>query len=183
MSRKHYFGSEFISFLTAAALAASAPDGTFVDSTRLTCLRCCNNFLCLRPFQVEATLQSQEFLAPLVSSTSSVHEGVRSEWVLLLRNMAAAVHSCRPDGFEAQAHYIAAQALPILRSSSGEVQWNAALALGTCLHTLKHSTTRTNESATFANDAKAVLLDIKSTLSSTDPLHLVALEALEFLQA
>ena len=96
--------------------------------------------------------------------------------------MAAAVHSCRPDGFEAQAHYIAAQALPIMRSSSGEVQWNAALALGPCLHTLKNSPIRTNESATFANDAKAVLLDIKSKSLSTDPLHLVALEALELLQ-
>ena len=183
--RKQYFGSKYMSFFEAAALAANAPDGKFVDNSRLTCLRCCNNLLCLRPFQIEVALQPQEFLAPLISSAAFLHEGIRSEWSLLLRNVAASLNSCRPSGFETQAQYIAVLAIPILRASSassGEVSWNAALALGTCLHMCKNSSKQVEVSPTIANDSKAVLSHVKATFDSTHPAHLVALEALELLQ-
>lgn len=135
--------------------------------------------------QVEATLQTQELLAPLTPSADSANEGVRSEWVLLLRNMAAAVFSCRPSGCEAHAQYIAGLVLPVLRASSassGEVAWNAALALGTCLHTCKASSKAVDMSSVLANDARAALLHVKATFAATDPAHMVALEALELLQ-
>lgn len=182
LSRKHFFGSQFISFLTATALAASAPDGTFTDNSRLTCLRCCNNFLCLRPFQVEVSLKAQEFLAPFVSSSSSAHDGVRNEWALLLRNVAFAVHSCCPSDGQAQAQYIATQVLPILLSSSAscvDVVLNATLALGTCLHTCKSTSNIVGMNSVFADQSKAALLRIKETFPSTEPAHLVAIEALK----
>jgi hypothetical protein len=171
--------------LTASALAASAPDGSFTDNSRLTCLRCCNNFLCLRPFQVEVSLQAQEFLASLVSSSSSAHEGVRNEWALLLRNVAFAVHSCRPSGCQVQAQYIAAQVLPILLASSascGEICLNATLALGTCLHTCKSSSNKVGMSCVFADESRAALLRIKETFPSNEPAYLVAIEALKLLK-
>ncbi len=190
LSRKHYFGSEFTSFMAAVARAASAPDGTFVDNSRMTCLRCCNNFLCLRTFQVEVTLRTRELLAPLASSATCAHEGVRGEWALLLRNMAAAVHCCRPDGFEDQAHYIADLLLPMLHPSrashcSGEVQWNATLALGTCLHILKPSSKGIGGGSALANEARAALLHLKtgSLPSDSSPISALAHEALQLLEA
>lgn len=175
--------------MAAVARAASAPDGTFVDNSRMTCLRCCNNFLCLRTFQVEATLRTRELLAPLASSATCAHEGVRGEWALLLRNMAAAVHSCRPDGLEDHAYYIAALLLPMLHPSrgshcSGEVQWNAALALGTCLHILKTSSKGIGGGAALASEARAALLHLTtaSLPSDASPIRALAREALQLLQ-
>ena len=185
LSRKHYFGSEFISFLAVAARAASAPDGTFSDNSRLTCLRCLNNLLCLRTLQVEVALQTQEFLAPLAPSGASAHQGVLSEWILLLRNIAAVVYSCRLSGCEAHAQYIAGLVLPFLRASSascGETAWNAALALGTCLHTCKNSSKTVDASPVLVTDSKAALLHVKAAFAANDPVHLIALEALELLQ-
>jgi hypothetical protein len=184
--RKQYFGPKYIGFLTAAVLAASAADGTFVDNSRVTCLRCCNNFLCLRPCQIEVALGTRDFLAPLISSAASAHEGIRREWSLLLRNIAACLHSCRPSGFETQASYIASLAIPILRAStasSEENSWNAVLCLGTCLHMCKNPPKEAEVSPTMANDSKEVLLHVKATFTSSHPVHLITLEALELLQA
>jgi hypothetical protein len=175
--------------MAAVVHAASASDGTFADNSRLTCLRSVNNFLCLRTFQIEAAFQAQEFLAHLVSSATSAHEGVFSEWVLLLRNMATAVHSCRPDGFEKHARYIAALLLPILHASQGaqrssSVQLNGTLGLGTCLLILKTSPNRIECSAAFASEARAALLHVESGLlpSDSSPTGIIVREALQLLK-
>ncbi len=188
LSRKRYFGSQCTSFMAAVVRAASAPDGTFADNSRLTCLRCVNNFLCLRQFQFEAAFQAQEFLAPLVSSATSANEDIRSEWVLLLRNMASALHSCRPDGFEQHTHFIAASLLQILHAPQGphlssSVQCNGTLGLGTCLHILKSSPNGIKVVAAFAVEAKAALLHVESGCMASDslPTGIVAREALQLL--
>jgi hypothetical protein len=175
--------------MAAVVHAASASDGTFADNSRLTCLRSVNNFLCLRTFQIEAAFQAQEFLAHLVSSATSAHEGVFSEWVLLLRNMATAVHCCRPNGFEQHAHYIAALLLPILHASQGphlssSVQWNGTLGLGTCLLILKTSPNRIKGSAVFASEARAALSHVESGLlpSDSSPTGIIVREALQLLK-
>ena len=200
LSRKRYFGSQYTSFMAAVVRAACASDGTFADNSRLTCLRSVNNFLCLRTFQIEAAFQAQEFLAPLVSSATCANAGVRSEWVLLLRNMASALHSCRPDGFEQHTHYIAALLLQILHAPQGphlssSNQLNGTLGLGTCLHILKTSLNGIEGSAAFAIEAsgaafaafaveaKAALSHVESGCMASDslPTGTVAREALQLL--
>jgi hypothetical protein len=98
-------------------------------------LRCCNNLLTLSGLQFQVATDAESFLSAFKSSASSSVEGIRNEWALFLRNLAAILFQTRSSG--AQAHVLACAtfALDIIRSSpptAGMAVWNAALALGTC---------------------------------------------------
>jgi hypothetical protein len=98
-------------------------------------LRCCNNLLTLSGLHFQVATDAESFLSAFKSSASSSVEGIRNEWALFLRNLAAILFQSRSSGAEVYALACATFALDIIRCApptAGMAVWNAALALGTC---------------------------------------------------
>ena len=128
-------GGKWISCIQAIANLASASDGSFVDNSRLMSLRCCNNLLTLSALHFQVATDAESLLNAFKSSASSSAEGIRNEWALFLRNLAAILFQSCSSGAEAHVLACANFALDIIRSApptAGMAVWNAALALGTC---------------------------------------------------
>ena len=133
--RKTLIGGKWINFVQATANVASAADGSYVDNSRLMCLRCCNNLLCLPALHFEVAQEAESLLNTFKSSAASSVEGIRNEWAAFVRNISAILWQTRSSGVEAQVVACADSAMHIIRSASpasGMMVWNAVLALGTC---------------------------------------------------
>ena len=135
--RKAQIGGKWINFVNATANLAAASDASYVDNSRLMCLRCCNNLLCLPALHFEVAAEAESLLNAFKSSASSSVEGIRNEWAQLIRNVSAILWQSRSSGVEAQVLACANFAIDIMRSApptAGLMVWNAVLALGTCAH-------------------------------------------------
>ena len=132
---KAQIGDKWINFVQAVANVASAPDGSFIDNSRLLSLRCCNNLMTLPGLHFQIAADVEPLLNAFKSSASSSMDGIRNEWALFLRNIVAIMFHTHYGGTEAHVLACATFAIDILRSApptAGFMVWNAVLALGTC---------------------------------------------------
>ena len=123
--------------MQAVASLASASDGSYIDTSRMMSLRCCNNLMTLPGLHFQVAADVEPLIDAFKSSASSSSEGIRSEWALFVRNVVAIMFHTKCGGTEAQVLACSNFALDIIRSApptAGFAVWNAVLALGTCAH-------------------------------------------------